>query len=77
MARDGEMMTHYDFCPKCQGLRKTSLSIFLKNTPGPDGEPAEALVIHYHCETCLSFIRSAERDEAEVFEYAKYPAYLP
>ncbi len=70
-------MYHYEYCPKCQGMRKTSLSIDLRKATGPDGYECDVLVFHYHCESCLAYIRSIEKDESLVTSYEKFPAYYP
>ena len=70
-------MVHYEFCPKCGGTRKTSLSVALKNAPDINGEKQTILTFNLHCEACLTFIRSIQKGGEEVVSPSRLPVYLP
>jgi hypothetical protein len=59
------MHTPYDFCPKCQGLRRVSRYLGLQTITSPQGK-ADTLLYCYYCESCNTFIRSAPVLEAPV-----------
>lgn len=71
------MYKHYEYCPHCQGIRSTTLSVSLKKLSDPSGAKNEYLVFNYHCETCLTFIRSQEKEMSAEVEFLSFIPYLP
>lgn len=71
------MYKHYDYCPRCQGIRSTTLSVSLKKKPSPTGVKTDLLVFNYHCDTCLAFIRSQEREMYGEVQFSGLSPYLP
>ena len=60
------MLERMEFCPKCNGIRKMSLTLGLMPTnsqQGPDG----SLLYHCHCTSCNSYVGSKTMDSAEIF----------
>ena len=52
------MYSQFEYCPKCNAERPVSVTIALKNMPDiEEGDESEVLMIRYHCESCLTFIR--------------------
>lgn len=70
-------MYHYEFCPKCGGIRKTSLTIAFKKALDYNGEEQDFITFNLHCEACLTFIRSVRQESEEVLAPSRLPAYLP
>jgi hypothetical protein len=65
--KEAGMRKHLEYCPKCQGIRSTSISVSLKKVVNL-GETYEVLNLNYHCNACLSFIRSADQDVPDCVE---------
>jgi hypothetical protein len=70
------MYKHYEYCPHCQGIRSTTLSVSLKKLPDPDGVESDYLVFNYHCDTCLTFIRSQEKEMYAELQFSGISPYL-
>jgi hypothetical protein len=68
------MFSPYEFCPNCQGLRKMSVSIALKTIRDVQGVESDVLMVRYHCDTCLSFVRQVPVEDGMVRE--AYPTYM-
>ena len=57
------MFRSYEYCPKCQGIRRVAISISFKELPGPEGGATDQgvttiLMNNYHCDTCSAFLYS-------------------
>lgn len=55
------MFRSYEYCPKCEGIRRVAVSISFKEIPGPEGDASEKglttiLMNNYHCDTCSTFL---------------------
>ena len=59
------MHTPYDYCPKCQGLRRINRYLGLQTISGPQGK-IDLLLYCFYCESCNTFIRSAPVLETEI-----------
>lgn len=53
-----KMHTPYDYCPKCQGLRRINRYLGLETVSSPQGK-VDLLLYCFYCESCNTFIRSA------------------
>lgn len=51
------MYPQFEYCPKCKVERPVSVSIAIRNLPEMEGDASEVLMVRYHCESCLTFIR--------------------
>jgi hypothetical protein len=71
------MYKHYEYCPHCQGIRSTTLSVALKKLPDPDGVESDYLVFNYHCDTCLTFLRTQEKEMYTEVQLTSFSPYLP
>jgi hypothetical protein len=60
------MSLQYKFCPRCQGIRDTSVSIGLRKFLLPDGTEHEELMFHFHCASCNTYICSAVATQEEL-----------
>lgn len=60
------MLERMEFCPKCKGIRKMSLTLGLVPINSPQG-PDVSLLYHYHCTSCNSYVGSKTMDRAEIF----------
>jgi hypothetical protein len=60
------MVISNEFCPKCRALRNIVVSVSRGELVGSDGNPGEILTRNYYCETCRSFLRSEEIEDAGV-----------
>jgi hypothetical protein len=67
------MFRQYIFCPKCEGMRKTSKSIGLRKLILQDGLKSEELVLHFHCASCNTYICSVQVAGEELFSPDKIP----
>jgi hypothetical protein len=71
------MYKHFEYCPHCQGTRSTALSLALKKLPDTHGVESDYLVFNYHCDTCLTFIRSQEKEMNAEVQFTSFLPYLP
>jgi hypothetical protein len=53
-----KMDSPFEFCPKCQGVRNTILSLGLHRSIRSNGSENEDLLFHLHCRSCNIYIRS-------------------
>jgi hypothetical protein len=72
----GTMLNQYEFCPKCQGMQRTNVTIGLQKTIRPGSLEGERLLLHLHCHSCNTYIRSVNVVEGqEVAETSALPEY--
>ncbi len=48
------------YCPHCRAVTNLNVSITVRFINGPDGSEEIVTARVYHCEACLSFVRSDE-----------------
>ena len=60
------MYSQFEYCPKCDAERPVSVTIAIKNTSDLEGDESEVLMIRYHCESCLSFIRQIPLHDEQI-----------
>jgi hypothetical protein len=71
------MVRHYEYCPNCQSIRSMSVSIALQQTSTPDQTDDEVLVMNYHCESCMTFIRHVPLNQVEKVGFNEFDSVVP
>ena len=64
------MSWQYKFCPTCQGIRNTSMSIGLRKLILSDGTEGEELMFYFHCASCNTYICSEVATQEELAQDA-------
>jgi hypothetical protein len=59
------MLERMEFCPKCNGIRKMSLTLGMMPVGSEDG-PEVTLLYHYHCTSCNAYVGSKTMEGAEI-----------
>ena len=60
------MIERMEFCPKCNGIRKMSVTLGMMPVESEKG-PEEILLYHYHCTSCNAYVGSKTMESAEIF----------
>ena len=53
-----------EFCPLCRTSRTVSVTVMPITVTAEDGKIKTIVIKTYHCESCRSFVRSAEEEPA-------------
>lgn len=76
-AKEFKMYSQYEYCPKCQSGRRMSVSIAIRTIDDAQGDDREVLMIRYHCESCLSFVRQFPLDSESIPASSPHPVHIP
>jgi hypothetical protein len=67
------MRNPLEYCSKCGGTRNASITIGMVPETQPDGTEALGIVIHLHCSSCNSYLRSFSATEGQPLEGLNVP----
>lgn len=67
------MLNPLEFCPKCGGSQYASVSIGMIPETQPDGTEAIGIIIHLHCSSCNTYLRSFPAIEGQPLEGFNLP----